>query len=154
MVFQIEKKFQKFPKFYNFENRRIFIIEKVKKKLWNFWNCWVSKISKFSKFHNLYNYQNSKNFKFDGKLSYILSVRTIQSNVNIRNKFEKKNRVARFSLFPIISIFEVSDFQNIGGSTFVRSKFWSPPVEINVLKGEWIFLLIYSKIKTLNFWHT
>ena len=108
--FRLKKKFRKISKFYNFENYRIFIIAKLKKKS-NFWKCWVSKISKFSKFYDLYNYRNSKNCKFDGILSYILSDRTVETDVNIRNKFEnKKNWVTWLSLFQHskFRIFEIS----------------------------------------------
>ena len=71
----------------------------------------IEKFQKFSKFDNLWNYQNSKNLKFDGKLSYILNVRTVQTDVNIRNKFEnKKNRVTRLSLFQHSS-FEFSKYR-------------------------------------------
>ena len=68
--------------------------------------------------------KNSKNFQF-GKLSYILSVRKIQTDVNIRNIFLKKSNNSTF----VISIFEVSNFRNIGRCTFGRSKFWHPPGE-------------------------
>ena len=51
--------------------------------------------------------QNSKNFKFD-KLSYILSIRTIQTDVKIRNKFEnKKSRNSIFEKFRKLSIWKI-----------------------------------------------
>ena len=72
---KLKKKFQKFPKFYNFENHQISIIDKLKN------NNKISEIVEFQKLASFQNLticttQNSKNFQF-GKLSYILSVRTI-----------------------------------------------------------------------------
>ena len=87
------------------------LLTNSKKKESNSWNFRISKISKFSKFDNLYNYRNSKNFEFDGKLSYIWSVRTIQTDVNIRwSKKPKKNRETQLLLFQYskFRIFEIS----------------------------------------------
>ena len=91
-------KYLKFPKFFNFKKHQISK------------NFQFRTIKKFQKTTIWKTIKIPKNFQFR-KLSYILSVWTIQTDVNIRNKFEnKKNRVTRLSLFQYskFRIFEIS----------------------------------------------
>ena len=54
------------------------------------------------------------------KLSYILNVRIIWTNIKIKNKKIEQLILCYF-------IFEISKLRNIGRSTFGRFKFWPPP---------------------------
>ena len=83
--------FRKFQKYSIWEIPKISDLESSKNcQFWNFQKFPILKNSKFSKFYNLENYRNSKNFQFY-KLSYILIVRIIEININIKNNFENKN---------------------------------------------------------------